>query len=43
MAAELLEVLFEGVVTGEAGLAHAGSIVHYEGCYFVIVHLAFLV
>lgn len=28
------------VISSEAGLAHAGTIIYDEGCYFVITHFA---
>lgn len=30
------------VVAGKAGLAHAGAVVHNEGCHIVVAHLAVL-
>ena len=31
-----------GVITGEAGLAHAGSVVHNQRCYFIVAHFVLL-
>ena len=31
-----------GIVSGESGFAHSGTVVHYKSCYVVVAHIGWL-